>query len=156
MNQDILDQLASMCGRDLPREYTDLLSNYPEGLAAAIRAIDESDSQGTVAQAELLRSLDCVLALNLEVRHEPLLRPDGLEFLWPDQFAVIGETGSGDYFCIDVNREIEGVMQYDHQAVEFTECAESLQEFIEMLMDTFVFGVDEDEWELSENTDADT
>ena len=156
MNQDILDQLAAMCGRSLPADYIDLLANYPQELTTAVRAIDESDSLGTVADAELLQSLECVIALNLEVRGQPLVTPDGTEQLWPDQFAVIGENGSGNYFCIDVNRDIEGIIEYDHQSVEFSECAESLQDFVDMLLETFVDGVDENDWRFPDEEDADT
>ena len=50
---------------------------------------------------------------------------------------VIGETGSGDYYCIDVDRQEEGVIQFDHQSVSFDVIADSLSEFIEILVETF-------------------
>ena len=51
---------------------------------------------------------------------------------------IIGESGSGDYYCIDVDGDVDGVMRYDHHAVEFEVIADTMDEFIEMLTETFV------------------
>ena len=65
---------------------------------------------------------------------------------------VIGETGDGDYYCIDTDGEHEGVLQFRHYSVEFEVIADSLNDFVEMLMDAFVArtSVDEDEDEDEE------
>lgn len=102
-----------------------------------MRALDDSDSEGSVADVELLENIGCVLALNLEARDESVAEPEGLEFFWPDQLLIIGETGAGDYYCIDVEGQEEGVIQFDHQSVAFEVIADSLDEFIEILEETF-------------------
>ncbi|MGB4740278.1 MAG: SMI1/KNR4 family protein, partial [Fuerstiella sp.] len=132
-----LQQLAEMVGAPLPVEYLELLRNYPDVLRAAMRALDDSDAEGTVADVELIADPDCVLELNIEARQESVTEPDGLEFFWPDQLLIIGETGAGDYYCMDVEGQEEGVIQFDHQAVVFEVIADSLSEFIKILEETF-------------------
>ena len=131
-------QLAEMLGCPLPDNYLQLLNNYPPQLVTAMRAIDDSESEGRVSEVELMESLSMALELNLEARGDSLVRPDGIEIAWPDQFLIIGESGAGDYFCIDAAGDVEGVMRYDHQAVEFEVIADSLNEYVEMLTETFV------------------
>ena len=137
MNPTALQQLEELLETSLPADYLDHLRDYPTTLRSARRAIDNSDAEGTVAQVEFLDDLASVLEVNLEVRCETLVQPDGEEQLWPPQFLIIGETGSGDYYCIDAGREVQGVMQYDHQSVQFEVFADSIDEFVEMLEDTF-------------------
>lgn len=137
MTSDALQQLEELLETSLPPEYVDRLNDYPASLLTARRAIDDSDAEGTVAQVEFLDDLNSVLEINLEARCETLVQPDGVEQVWPPQFLIVGETGSGDYYCIDAGREVEGVMQYDHQSVQFEVFADSIDDFIEMLEDTF-------------------
>ena len=66
-----------------------------------------------------------------------MTEPEGLEFFWPEQLLIIGETGSGYYYCIDVDCEEEGVIQFDHQSVSFEIVADSLDDFVELLVETF-------------------
>jgi hypothetical protein len=132
-----LQQLQQILPADIPEEYLQLLSQYPAQLRDARRALDDSLDEGVVSDVELQIDPAAVLELNLEVRHDSVPDPEGNEHLWPDQFLVIGETEGGDYYCIDVLREIDGVMQYNHQAVEFEVIADSLTEFIDLLDETF-------------------
>ena len=131
----------------MPPAYLQFLDAYPESLRQARRALDDSDSEGTVAEVELIADLPAVLEINLEVRADSVPEPDGLEFYWPEQFLVIGETGSGDYYCIDVEGDVDGVMQYDHQNVGFEVVADSMDEFVEMLVETFILGGSPDDEE---------
>lgn len=138
MSEQLLRQLEQLPGHPLPEDYLQLLQNYPATLKVARRCIDNTDSEGMVADVELISDLQSLLDINREARLDSVPAPDGLEIYWPDQFLVIGETGSGDYYCIDVLAEVTGVMQYDHQSVSFDVIADSLVEFVEMLMETFV------------------
>lgn len=138
MTTEILEHLKSLCGASVPDFYLRFLAAYPAALKSATRALDESDSEGMVSDVELLADLSSVLELNLESRADSVPEPDGFEFFWPEQFLVIGETGGGDYYCIDVEGEVDGVMQYDHQNVGFEVVADSLDEFVEMLVETFI------------------
>ncbi|MEZ6123222.1 MAG: SMI1/KNR4 family protein [Planctomycetaceae bacterium] len=88
---------------------------------------------------ELISDLVSVLQINLEAA-DSVPEPDGLEFFWPDQFLVIGESGDGDYFCMDAGEEVTGVMQFDHQSVTFELVADSLSDFVTMLVHTFIEG----------------
>ena len=155
MTTEILEHLKSLCGATVPHDYLQFLAAYPDSLRSATRALDDSDSEGMVSDVELIADLLSVLQINLEARADSVPEPDGLEFFWPDQFLVIGETGSGDYYCIDVEGEVEGVMQYDHQNVGFEVVADSLDEFVEMLVETFILEggpADDDEEDQEEET----
>ena len=133
--------MTELTGIQLPDWYLSFLDDYPSVLRTARRSIDDSEQQGFVCNAELLEDEADVLTLNLEVRAESVESPDGMIFFWPDQMLVIGETGFGDYYCIDAAEEVEGVIQFDHQAVQFEVIADSLEEFVEILVDTFVSGI---------------
>ena len=132
-----IQQLEELLGKKLPADYLLALDDYPDSLKHARRSIDDSEMEGFVSQAEFVQSPDCVLFLNLETRSDSVQEPGGLEFFWPEQFFVIGETGGGAYYCIDVDGDVDGVMQFDHQAVQFEVVADSLQEFVEILEETF-------------------
>ena len=135
--ETIITRLSEIVGADLPTDYLHLMENYPEQFFRLRRAIDDSMDEGVVAEVDLQSDWDCVLELNIEVRAEPLTNPDGVDELWPDQFLVIGESGAGDYYCIDAQQDIPGVIQYDHHAVCFEQVADSLAEFTEILEETF-------------------
>lgn len=137
MTENAIQQLQQLLGQDLPDDYLSLLEVYPASLSSARRAVDETETEGMVCQVEFLDDLESVLVLNLECRADSVAEPDGLEFFWPEQFLVIGETGGGDYYCVDVDGDVDGVMQFDHMAVQFEVVADSLQEFVEILEDTF-------------------
>ena len=141
-NSAIMEQLQALLGHAVPEDYQNLCRSYPETLRHALRALDDSDSQGTVADVELISDLNSVLEINLEARSGSVPEPDGLDFYWPDQFLVIGESGDGDYFCIDAGDEdpVQGVIQFDHQSVTFELVADTLDDFVTMLVHTFVEG----------------
>lgn len=92
------------------------------------------------------------------MRLAPILDPEGREFRWPDQLLVIGETGDGDYYCVDSDGEHEGVLQFRHFAVEFETIADSLEDFVELLIECFVTRTESDpatcEGNDTENPDA--
>ena len=138
MDSLILQQLEQLCEAPLPAEYLQRLQCYPQALQSANRADDGSDAEGTAADVEFLISHREILNINLEVRGCSILDPEGQEFRWPDQLLVIGETGDGDYYCVDTDGEHEGVLQFRHYAVEFEVIADSLDDFVEMLMQAFV------------------
>ncbi len=54
MTPEILDQITEMFGIVPPEEYLSLLQDYPEVLQSVNRAIDDSESEGTVADVELI------------------------------------------------------------------------------------------------------
>ena len=135
-------ELEELCGAGLPDDYLSLLNNYPPALRTAVRAEDDSGTEGTVAEVELMSELLDLVEINREVRLGPVLDPEGEEFRWPVQLLVIGETGDGDYYCVDTDGEHQGVLQFRHQSVEFESVADSLDEFVGMLLDSYVIGDD--------------
>jgi hypothetical protein len=155
MQNHIQQELEVLCGSNLPPEYLALLELYPTVLASALRSDDGSTEDGTVAEVELLSSPGDVLEVNREVRDGMIYEPDGTEFSWPDRMLVIGETGDGDYYCLDTQREVEGVIQYRHRPVDFVHLTESLDDFVELLIEAFVNISDEDLDEFDDDEDAD-
>ena len=145
MNPQFRQELELICDSPLPADYVALLDSYPEVLRTAIRADDGGHSDGTVAEVELLASPNDIVEINREVRLGSILDPEGQEFRWPDQLLVIGETGDGDYYCVDTDGEHEGVLQFRHHAVEFEIVAYSLADFVEMLVESFVTGGEPEE-----------
>ena len=140
MSPEIVQDLEHLCDARLPVEYIHLLKSYPSILATACRADSGDYSEGFVSEVELFSSPTDVLEINREVRAVSILDPEGQEFRWPDQLLVIGETGEGDYYCVDLDGEHAGVLQFRHHAVEFEVIADSLEEFVEMLIESFVTG----------------
>lgn len=140
MNPEIVQDLERLCDARLPVDYVYLLKSYPPVLAIACRADSGDDSEGFVSDVELFSSPRHVLEINREVRAISILDPEGQEFRWPDQLLVIGETGDGDYYCVDLDGDHAGVLQFRHHAVEFEVIADSLEEFVDMLIESFVEG----------------
>ena len=134
---EILKQLQALCNAPLPNDYAVLLQQYPASLVDMQRSEDGAADEGTIAQVELLKELEDVLDLNREARATSIMDPDGEDFIWPEQLLLIGENGDGDYFCLDASGEYEGVLQFRHLTVEFELIAESLNEFVEMLLEAF-------------------
>ena len=153
--------LVELCDAPLPEDYVRLLREYPERLKATLRSEDGSLAEGFVSDVELLADPNDVLSINREARMGAVLAPDGEEFYWPEQLLIIGETGAGDYFCLDTSEEHLGVLQYLHHSTEFEQIAESIGEYVEMLIDTF-YGIagdmdppDEDDEDQDDEEDSD-
>jgi len=144
-NLEALSQLQTICQAPVPTACQAVFTDYPEILRRAVRADDGSDTEGFVSEAELLADPLEVLSLNREVRLHSIVDPEGLEFRWPSSFLVIGETGDGDYYCVDAAGGHEGVLQFRHHTVEFEIVADSMDEFIELLVECFVTGIDPDD-----------
>jgi hypothetical protein len=142
MDPVLLRELESICDASLPDAYLSLMSSFPESLKRCERAGQGDVSAGYVSQVELLSDPADVIEINREVRYQTIPDPDGNEFRWPDQLLVIGETGEGDYYCIDVDGEHAGVLQFRHQEVDFEFLTDSIDEFVEMLVEAFNRDVD--------------
>lgn len=155
MSIDAFSQLEALCQAPVPTAYRLVFTTYPEALSGAVRADDGSDSEGFVSEAELLADPVEVLRINREVRLDSILDPDGQEFRWPAPFLVIGETGDGDYYCIDASGQHEGVLQFRHHSVEFETVADSMEEFIELLVECFVTGIDAEDIEDEDGVEFD-
>lgn len=143
MSHDPWQQLARLCSAEIPSAYRSLLGAYPESLRKIPRSDDGTAAEGFVGDVELLADLSDVLAINREARACAVRDPAGNEFTWPDQLLVIGESGTGDYFCVDTAADTGEVLRYLHCPNEFEVVADSLAEFVEMLQEAFsVIGCD--------------
>jgi len=132
-----LHELQTLTGFDIRPDYVELVSNFPSQLMNIQRADDGSEAEGRVNTVELLSDPTDVLDINQEVRSSSIPHPDGHEFFWPDQVLAIGENGEGDYYAIDLAGEYPGVLFFDHQLVEFEEITDSLDEYVELLQESF-------------------
>ena len=132
-----LSELEELTGCLIPEYYRRLLADYPADLRNLTRAEDGSDSEGTVESVELIRDWADVLDINREVRSCSVEDPDGVEFCWPDSVLVIGENGEGDFYGLDLTGEYAGVLLFEHQAVQFEEITDSLDEFVQLIRECF-------------------
>lgn len=137
MTPEIRQQLETMLETQIPEWYLDFLQNYPQSLKTACRALDESNAEGFVRDVELCEDPADILFLNQEAREDWVPTPDHAELYWPPQMLIVGETGFGDYYCIDAMEEVQGIVQYNHQDVTFEQITDDLQEFVIILEDTF-------------------
>ena len=134
---DTLNAIQELTGFPLRDDYKQLLENFPSQLINITRADDGSEREGLVSSVELMSDSADVLDVNHEVRSGSVMHPDGDDFQWPDQVLVIGENGEGDYYCIDLTGKYPGVLFFDHQLVEYEEITESLDEYVELLLESF-------------------
>lgn len=152
IDEQTVQLLQQLCGHPLPQNFLRLMAAYPQILKTAGRSDSGSGSEGVVSQVELLDAADSLIEINREARLGTLSDPKGREFCWPKPYLVIGETGDGDYYCLDTSGEQQGVLQFLNQPAEFECVTESLEEFVEMLVLAFT---EEDDQCLSDEDDAD-
>ena len=150
-------ELEQICGAPLPGQWLQFLAEYPTELKTALRSDDGSEDEGRVGDAELLADPADVLAINKEVRRTSVPDAGNQEFRWPVRYVVIGESGDGDYYCIDADDPNCGVHQFHHLPVRFKQLTEGFVEFLEMLIEAYldVDDADEDEDEDADEDDQD-
>lgn len=134
----IRQELESICGTPLPWKWLQFLAEYPEELRLTLRSDDGSEEEGCVGDAELLSDPADVLALNREVRSTPICDSSNHEFHWPVRYVVIGESGDGDYYCINADEPACGVHQFLHLPVRFKRLTADFDEFLEMLVAAYL------------------
>lgn len=54
---------------------------------------------------------------------------------WPDDWFIIGGGGNGDYFCISKGGVLPGVYCFEHELLQFTKYASSLEDFYQKTME---------------------
>jgi hypothetical protein len=153
-------ELEEICGAPLPGQWLQFLAEYPTELRMALRSDDGSEDEGCVGDAELLADPADVLAINREVRGTSI--PDGVnqEFRWPVRYVVIGESGDGDYYCINADDPHCGVHQFQHLPVRFKRLTDGFVEFLEMLIEAYLDfddadGDEDDDQDEDDNQDRD-
>ena len=132
-----INAIQELTGFEIRDDYAQLINDFPSQLMNIQRADNGFDGEGQVNNVELMNRMTDVLDLNQEVRSDSVEHPDGHEFFWPNQVLAIGENGEGDYYAIDLAGEYMGVLFFDHQLVEFEEITKSLNEYVELLQESF-------------------
>jgi hypothetical protein len=141
----IRHELEILCNGPIPDLWVQLVSNYPDELRSALRSDDGSDEEGKVSDAELLADPADLLAINREVRSTNILDPSNRPFSWPVRCLVIGESGDGDYYCLNADDPDCGVIQFLHLPVRFKRLTANLEGFLEMLFEAYVDVEDEED-----------
>ena len=112
MTNDELDQIEARLAISLPPEYRQFAANYPADLDADIRAHDIYDRAETVISAtERLR-----------------LRPIP-EMPWSDSYVVIGDSGCGDWYFLDLDESPAPLKWWNHETAAIEQVAFSIREW---------------------------
>lgn len=151
----IRSELEFLCNGPIPDRWVQLISNYPDELRFALRSDDGSEDEGHVSDAELLADPADLLAINREVRSSNILDPANRPFSWPVRCLVIGETGDGDYYCLNADDPACGVIQFMHLPVRFKRLTTDLEGFLEMLFSAYVDADEDGEDEADDDEDED-
>jgi len=130
-------QLEELCGAPLSPAWLQMQQDYPAELTQALRVDEHDEISGRVSEVELLQCPASILEINLEARSGPVVTPENKAFDWPAELLVIGESGDGDYFCIDLRDEVHGVVQFVSQTSRFEQLTDTLDEYVEMLIMAF-------------------
>jgi hypothetical protein len=105
---------------EVPIEYLRFVADYP------ILPDDFAD----VREREVFADVQKALVVNLEVRRRPPV--DGAA--WPDQYFVVGESGCGDWYCLDTSHSPAPVVCWNHETAAFEPTAHSLSAFLEHIL----------------------
>jgi len=111
-----LADVALELGLAIPPEYSELTLNYPT-LPAGFE---------DTPQHEIYSDPERVLAANRAVRERP--PASGAE--WPGAYLVIGDSGCGDYYCLDTSRAPASVLCWNHELASFEVVADSTSSFL--------------------------
>lgn len=149
-------ELEEICGTPLPSQWLQFLAEYPTELRLALRSDDGSEEEGCVGDAELLADPTELLAINREVRSTSIPDGDDQEFRWPRRYVVIGESGDGDYYCIDADDPKCGVHQFHHLPARFKRLTDGFAQFLEMLIEAYLDFDDAEEEDFEDEEDEDS
>ena len=130
MNKKIKQQLETLSGSPIPKEYEILVKHYPTELkslkaSAGMKPFD----------CELFGNANRILKVNAFVRSDgfDIFDDDGEPTTWPSRFLVIGEDGSGDYFAINLKRKKLAVFRWNHDSGQFENEASSMKKYIHQI-----------------------
>src|SRR5262245_61779732 len=119
MTQQDIDHIEGRLGVRLPSDYCTFMTSYPQ-LSKAVAGI---------AQHEILSDARSIIRENERVRAGELpLRS------WPHDLFVIGDSGCGDYYCLDLSESVPAVVCWNHETGDFEETAPSLRAFLQQLI----------------------
>jgi hypothetical protein len=112
MTETDVNRIESLLTITLPSDYRQFLLAYPKDMPA--------DS----ARHEIFESADAIIGHTEELRAG--LLP---ETSWPDDMLVIGDSGCGDFYCLDLSEEPPSVVCWNHETGEFEFTASSINQW---------------------------
>jgi hypothetical protein len=107
--------LQQLCGCPLPDQWLHLISNYPPGLLTASRGPDDQTEDGTVCRSNCSQMTPLSSRSTSKSALKRGWTPAGAASTGHPHTCVIGETGDGDYFCIDALPQPALLLQYRTQ-----------------------------------------
>ena len=114
MNTQQLERICSTFGINLPASYRDFQLQYPESFDQDIRDHDiYDDPDRVIKETNFLRSSDFI--------------PGG----WPKNYLVIGDSGCGDWYYLDIATETGQIGCWDHEEDGFSMQQTDINEFAE-------------------------
>ena len=115
----------------LPPAYRSFLLNYPSILIET--KTDLGWCHESLSDRKLRFNIDELIYYNESVRAPgtPWTEGDGP---WPDQYFVIGDDQSGNYWAIDVTSPGEAVFFYDHDLGKFQLEHKTIKAFVDHLV----------------------
>lgn len=119
MRAEDLDLIERRLGVKLPPFYAAFVTSYP------VLPREAAD----IAEYDVFDDPHRVIAANVLVCGSL----PGLS--WPERLLVIGESGCGDYYAIQLDGGSEAVHCWNHEIGDFEESADSLAKFLEGLID---------------------
>lgn len=121
MKSEELSLIERKTGIALPKSYKQALLYYPEALV------------GTEAEDfHFLSDAGEIISENLEVRVSGYFGEK-----WPEDYFIIGHNGFGDYYVISHTSTEFSVGFANHNKMECNLFADSLDEFVEKLLNEF-------------------
>lgn len=111
MTETDVDRIESSLAVTLPDEYRRLLMEFPSDLSA------------DWARHEIFCSADWIIKQTQSTRLGAIKRR------WPTHMIVIGDSGCGDFYCLDLSDRPASVVCWDHEKRRFEFMASSIEQW---------------------------
>lgn len=110
MTSDDVDRIEARLGVSLPPEYREFVIDYPADLGVC------------ASDHEIWNQADAVIEATDRLR-----LGENPDVTWPYNMVVIGDSGCGDYYCLDISQFPSPVVCWNHEISEFECVASSIQ-----------------------------
>jgi hypothetical protein len=138
MISDWTDYRAKAHPFDLTGRFTPEFERFFNSLADRFRSekiLTKADIED-LGRNEFIFDTAFLTELNREMRSFKTrwLASDAEETYWPDDYLIIGGSGSGDYYCISSSERFRGIQIYEHEIGAFEDFAPDFDAFYETIM----------------------
>ena len=116
MSEAGVRRIETELGARMPEDYRKLVTDFPKEMVGL-----------GIVRKEVFNEPHRVIEENLRVRGGD---DSYLLFDWPATFFIIGESGTEDYFCIDIHQPHSPVYHFERLGFLFKRVAESLEEWV--------------------------